>query len=166
MVGTEGGREFTRVLIGNELTMDVAAAEQDILDAGDALIRKHSGIGAILLECTNMVPYARALRDRLGIPVTASCSGSIQGWRRAISAIPDQPRARGASGRATSFGTCRQDVLPVIGSKSALRGRGSRRSGRTAAWCSSCDTTDHRKPCALPREVIMPLVGPRLARLP
>ena len=69
VVGTDGGREFTRVLIGNELTLDVAAAEQDILDAGDALLRKHSGIGAILLECTNMVPYARALRDRLGIPV-------------------------------------------------------------------------------------------------
>jgi len=69
VVGTDGGREFTRVLIGNELTMDVAAAEQDILDAGDALVREHPGIGAILLECTNMVPYARALRDRLGLPV-------------------------------------------------------------------------------------------------
>jgi hypothetical protein len=56
------------VLIGNELTMDVAAAQQDILDAGDALVRKHLGIGAILLECPNMVPHARALRDRLGIP--------------------------------------------------------------------------------------------------
>jgi Asp/Glu/hydantoin racemase len=69
VVGTDGGREFTRVLIGNELTMDVAAAEQDILVAGDALVRKHSGIGAVVLECTNMVPYARALRDRLGLPV-------------------------------------------------------------------------------------------------
>ena len=69
VVGTDGGREFTRVLIGNELTMDVAAAEQDILDAGDELVRKHSDIGAILLECTNMVPYARVLRDRLGVPV-------------------------------------------------------------------------------------------------
>ncbi|MFL5169760.1 MAG: hypothetical protein ACJ8CX_03705, partial [Microvirga sp.] len=28
VIGTEGGREFTRVLIGNERTMDVAAAEQ------------------------------------------------------------------------------------------------------------------------------------------
>jgi Asp/Glu/hydantoin racemase len=69
VVGTDGGREFTRVLIGNELTMDVAAAEQDILDAGDALVRKHSGIGAILLECTNMVPYALVFRHRLGVPV-------------------------------------------------------------------------------------------------
>jgi len=69
VVGTDGGREFTRVMIGNEPTMDVAAAELDILDAGRTLIARHAGIGALLLECTNMVPYARALRDELQVPV-------------------------------------------------------------------------------------------------
>src|SRR5499425_2494483 len=69
VVGTDAGREFTRVLIGNEERLDVAAAEQDILEAGDALLRKDDRVGAVLLECTNMVPYARALRDRLGLPV-------------------------------------------------------------------------------------------------
>ena len=69
VVGTEGGREFTRVLIGNEETLDVAAAEADLLDAGAELLRRHGNIGAMLLECTNMVPYARALRDRFGLPV-------------------------------------------------------------------------------------------------
>ncbi len=69
VVGTDGGREFSRVLIGNELTMDVAAAEQDILEAGDAVVAHHPNAGAVLLECTNMVPYARALRDRLRLPV-------------------------------------------------------------------------------------------------
>jgi hypothetical protein len=49
--------------------MDVAAAEQDILEAGDALIERHPNAGAVLLECTNMVPYARALRERLRLPV-------------------------------------------------------------------------------------------------
>ncbi|HEU0158932.1 MAG TPA: aspartate/glutamate racemase family protein [Hyphomicrobiaceae bacterium] len=69
VVGTDQGREFTRVLIGNEETLDVAAAEQDILEAGDALLRQDARVGAVLLECTNMAPYARALRDRLGLPV-------------------------------------------------------------------------------------------------
>ena len=69
VVGTDGGREFSRVLIGDEPTMDVAAAEQDILEAGDALIERHPNAGAVLLECTNMVPYARALRERLQLPV-------------------------------------------------------------------------------------------------
>jgi hypothetical protein len=69
VAGTEGGRELTRVLIGDEPILDVAAAEQDVLDAGAALLEKHAGVGALLLECTNMVPYARALRDRFGLPV-------------------------------------------------------------------------------------------------
>ena len=69
VAGTDGGREFTRVMLGNEERLDIAAAERDILDAGDALVAGHTDIGAILLECTNMVPYARALRERLGLPV-------------------------------------------------------------------------------------------------
>lgn len=69
IVGTENGREFSRAIIGDEGELDIAAAEQDILDAGDELLRRHPDVGAIVLECTNMVPYARALRDRLSIPV-------------------------------------------------------------------------------------------------
>jgi hypothetical protein len=69
VVGTDGGSELTRVLINNEERLDVAAAERDILTAGEELVAKHSGIGAVLLECTNMVPYARALSLWLRLPV-------------------------------------------------------------------------------------------------
>jgi Asp/Glu/hydantoin racemase len=69
MVGTEGGREFSRVLLGNELQLDVMQAEADILSAGEELVARHLEVGAVLLECTNMCPYAAALRERLGLPV-------------------------------------------------------------------------------------------------
>jgi hypothetical protein len=69
VVGTDGGSEFSRVLINDEERLDVAAAEHDILAAGDTLVGNHEGIGAVLLECTNMVPYARALSQRLRLPV-------------------------------------------------------------------------------------------------
>jgi hypothetical protein len=69
VVGTDEGSEFTRVIINDEERLDVAAAEQDILAAGDVLIGSHSDIGAVLLECTNMVPYARALSERVRLPV-------------------------------------------------------------------------------------------------
>lgn len=69
-VGTEDGKEFFRVLIrGEKQDMDVALAAQDILDAGRTLVQRHPDIGAIVLECTNMPPYAHALRDALGLPV-------------------------------------------------------------------------------------------------
>jgi len=69
IVGTNGGREFTRVLLNDEERLDVGAAEHDILAAGEELVAKHDGIGAVLLECTNMVPYARALSQRVRLPV-------------------------------------------------------------------------------------------------
>ena len=69
VIGTDDGSEFTRVMINEEDRLDVAAAERDILAAGDALISRHPDVGAVLLECTNMVPYARALSARLRLPV-------------------------------------------------------------------------------------------------
>ena len=69
VVGTDDGREFTRAILGDEDRLDVAAAERDIIDAGDRLIARHPETGAVLLECTNMVPYAAALSERLRLPV-------------------------------------------------------------------------------------------------
>lgn len=70
VVGTENGREFFRVLIKAEKEdLDVAAAQQDILDAGRELVTRHPDVGAIVLECTNMPPYSAALRQEFGLPV-------------------------------------------------------------------------------------------------
>jgi Asp/Glu/hydantoin racemase len=69
IAGTDGGREFTRVLLGNEERLDAAAAERDIIEAGTGLVARHPDVGAVVLECTNMAPYARALRRRLSLPV-------------------------------------------------------------------------------------------------
>ena len=68
--GTEGGREFFRVLIKAEKRdLDVAAAREDILAAGRRLVQAHPEVGAIVLECTNMPPYAAALQEALDLPV-------------------------------------------------------------------------------------------------
>ena len=69
-VGTENGREFFRVLIkGESEEMDVALAEQDVVSAGEALVSQHPEVGAIVLECTNMPPYAAALKAAVGLPI-------------------------------------------------------------------------------------------------
>lgn len=70
VVGTENGREFFRVLIKAEKDdMDIALAERDIVDAGKQLVARHPDVGAIVLECTNMPPYAAALRAEVSLPV-------------------------------------------------------------------------------------------------
>ncbi|HEX6440711.1 MAG TPA: aspartate/glutamate racemase family protein [Stellaceae bacterium] len=69
VVGTDGGREFSRVMLDEKHTLDAAAAEQDIIEAGEALVSQHDDIGAVVLECTNMSAFAGALSDHLLLPV-------------------------------------------------------------------------------------------------
>jgi hypothetical protein len=70
LVGTENGKEFFRVLIKAEKDdMDIALAEQDVVEAGKTLLARHPEVGAIVLECTNMPPYAATLQQAVQLPV-------------------------------------------------------------------------------------------------
>jgi len=50
-------------------SLDVDLARQDILDAGARLVARNPDLGAIVLECTNMPPYAADLAAATGLPV-------------------------------------------------------------------------------------------------
>lgn len=67
--GTEGGTEFSRVILNDEERLDVEAARADLVGAAREFQAAHSDLGAILLECTNMMPYAADVRRVTGLPV-------------------------------------------------------------------------------------------------
>ncbi len=69
IVGTDSGRHFSRAILEDEAELDVEASRLDLLDAGQTLLQRHPDIGAMVLECTNMVPYAADLRRTFGLPV-------------------------------------------------------------------------------------------------
>lgn len=70
IAGTEGGCEFFRVLIRAEKDdMDVGLAQADVVAAARDLVARHPDVGGIVLECTNMPPYARAVSEAVGLPV-------------------------------------------------------------------------------------------------
>jgi hypothetical protein len=69
VMGTEGGREFTRVMLNDEIDMDYELAERDILEAGEKLLEQHPDVGAVVTENHNMAPYAAALNRRLRLPI-------------------------------------------------------------------------------------------------
>ncbi len=75
---TEGGREFTRVILQNEPELDVDLARKDNVEAAEALASDHPDIGALVLECTNMTPYAADIRAATGLPVFSM--GSFVTW--------------------------------------------------------------------------------------
>lgn len=66
---TEHGQEFTRAILGNEPTLDVGKARADNVEAAIALKSANPDLGAIVLECTNMCPYAADIRQATGLPV-------------------------------------------------------------------------------------------------
>jgi len=69
VAGMETEKEFTRVLLGNELVLDVDAAREEHVRVARRLVAEHSDIGAIVLECTNMPPYAADIQRETGLPV-------------------------------------------------------------------------------------------------
>lgn len=71
---TEGGDEFTEAILGDAFALDTDAARADNVEAAGALVRAHPDIGAIVLECTNMTPYAADIQAATGLPVYSMVS--------------------------------------------------------------------------------------------
>lgn len=69
IVGTESGEEFTRAVLGDENQLNVTLAEKDLLNAAKTLVKNYPQVGAIVLECTNMAPYAQAIHRAVHLPV-------------------------------------------------------------------------------------------------
>ena len=69
VIGCDPGGEFARVIIGNELELDVEKARADLVQAARMLRENTPDLGAIVLECTNMPPYSADIREAAGVPV-------------------------------------------------------------------------------------------------
>ncbi|MEM7043455.1 MAG: aspartate/glutamate racemase family protein [Pseudomonadota bacterium] len=78
--GVEGGQELARVIQQDLTSLDAGKAETDVIDAGRRLLAKAPDVGAIVLECTNMAPYARALAAAVRVPVY-DIIGLLGWWR-------------------------------------------------------------------------------------
>jgi Asp/Glu/hydantoin racemase len=69
VTGMEGEKEFTRVMLGDELELDVDLAREEHVRVAQRLLSEHPDVGAIVLECTNMPPYAADIQRVTGVPV-------------------------------------------------------------------------------------------------
>jgi len=64
--GLAPGCAFQLTLLDDKPQLDVEAARQATVDAALALVKRRSDVAAIVLECTNMPPYADAVRAATG----------------------------------------------------------------------------------------------------
>lgn len=67
IVGMERSTEFNEVVINRKPELDIERMRQGVIDASDDLIGKE--IGAVVLECTNLISYKTDIQKRLNIPV-------------------------------------------------------------------------------------------------
>ena len=66
---TERGRALTPTILADAPQLDFDAARQDCVSAAVDLREAHPDLGAIVLECTNMGPYAADIAAATALPV-------------------------------------------------------------------------------------------------
>ncbi len=67
--GMDTAEEFSAVFIEGKKDIDIDKCRREIVTAAELMVYSDPDIGAIVLECTNMPPYARAIQDAVGRPV-------------------------------------------------------------------------------------------------
>ena len=68
-VGLPEDSSFAGTFLRNGLTLDRDVVEREVVAAGRDLVARHPGIDTVVLECTNLPPYKKALEQALGLPV-------------------------------------------------------------------------------------------------
>jgi len=66
--GMENSEGF-KAISENRDNLDADLLMKDLVNVSVEMTRNNSDIGAILLECTNMTPYAKAIQEAVGLPV-------------------------------------------------------------------------------------------------
>jgi hypothetical protein len=70
VTGMESSTEFREVMLeGRRVELDVERLRADVLSQVDELARANPDLGALVIECTDLVPFAHAIQQRLGLPV-------------------------------------------------------------------------------------------------
>jgi aspartate/glutamate racemase len=69
VIGMENEEEFTNMILEDRLEMDIDKCRQEHIKIAKQLVNENSDVGAIVLECTNMPPYAKDIQEATGLPV-------------------------------------------------------------------------------------------------
>jgi len=69
VMGMEDAEEFTAAFIEGKSSLDPEKVRNEMIRAAERMALLHPDIGALVLECTNMPPYARAVQQVLNVPV-------------------------------------------------------------------------------------------------
>lgn len=69
VAGLEGSSEFRSSILEGKGWMDNTLVEREVVDAAVRLTSDNPDVRALLLECSDMPPYAKSVQDATGLPV-------------------------------------------------------------------------------------------------
>lgn len=69
IIGMENKREFREAVLNEKGTLDSKVIEAETVESVESLIAQHPDVGSILLECSDLPPYAHAVQKAVGLPV-------------------------------------------------------------------------------------------------
>ncbi|MFP1643353.1 aspartate/glutamate racemase family protein [Pontitalea aquivivens] len=69
IAGMEGCAEFRSAILEEKGTLNSGAIEAEVCAVARRLVADHPQVGAILLECSDLPPYAQAVQQATGRPV-------------------------------------------------------------------------------------------------
>lgn len=69
VVGMENQPNFCDAILNEKGVLDFERAEQEVVGVAERLVAEEHKVRAILLECSNLPPYAAAVQEAVGLPV-------------------------------------------------------------------------------------------------
>jgi aspartate/glutamate racemase len=67
--GMEDQKEFREAILEEKGTLDSDLIEREVVDVAKKLITKNPDIGALVLECSDLPPYAHAIQKEVNLPI-------------------------------------------------------------------------------------------------
>jgi aspartate/glutamate racemase len=67
--GMEEQKEFREAILEEKGTLDSGKIEKEVVDVARKIVREHPEVGALLLECSDLPPYAHAIQKEIQLPV-------------------------------------------------------------------------------------------------
>jgi len=67
--GLDEAEEFNATISGNRSEGDMDRIREEVVDAAVRVVKRHPDVGAMVMECTNMPPYSRAVQEAVKLPV-------------------------------------------------------------------------------------------------
>lgn len=89
--GLRPGCSLQRVLLEDLPVLDTEAARRDVVEAAQGLMKRHAGLDSIVLECTNMPPYAADVARATGLPVHHLMTLVHERWAHLERSCPNAP---------------------------------------------------------------------------